>query len=235
MTVVDDAWVTGGEYVATPDGSAILTGDDEFLGLTSSDGQLDMTAATGYAAIPETAFLTNDTDALLTIGEDEFLVVTANSGVFQINRPGAVHFTIDATVWFSSFSIIGERYLVGMAATANTGWAFTQNTDQLRFIYSTDGVNILTTVAIPTISAVTPLNAPVKIRVDYNGVNIRCYTNGAMTGKTAHTERFYPSTAGLTLGARSDLLLGSKWQGKLDDVKIIKGEALTASDAGYVP
>lgn len=156
-------------------------------------------------------------------------------GIQNLNVAAAIPFTVDFTLWLSSYSLSSTRYVIGQYDATNNqrAWAVTQNGDQLRVIWSTNGTGFTTLVAITTLSAIVPLNTATNMRIDYDGANVRFYVNGVMTAKAALAARFFASTAPLALGIRSDLAAGTEWQGRLDDVRIIRGKALTASDAGY--
>lgn len=169
---------------------------------------LDLTGGTGYVTFP---------------------------GVQNINTTALVPFTIDLKVAFSSFALSSTRYVIGQYDSTNNqrAWAITQNTDQLRFIYSSNGTGFSTLTCISSLSNTFTVNDFVSIRIDYDGTTIRFYANGDMFASAAYASRFFSSNAPLAFGVRSDLAAGSEWQGRIDDVRIIRGIALTASDAGY--
>lgn len=152
---------------------------------------------------------------------------------------GSGTFTFECWVRFNSLSSTedgnGFASQYSSSAAANRSWGFKRDSssNELQFIYSTNG-SAITTIAY----AWTPSTGVwYHVAVDRDGSNdVRLYVDGVMLGKTnIGGATLFNSTNPLEIG-RLNTTSGARafMDGWLDEIRFTVGVARYASDSGYI-
>lgn len=170
--------------------------------------------------------------ALLLDGTGDY-VTFPDSADWRLVSTAGENFTLDIfAVFTTSTPPATTQSLAGhWNSTGNQRcWLLTANSNgSIVFFWSTDGTSTSFT-NLMLINNIFP-GSRYAFRIDYDGTNIRTYVNGTMTTKVPFSSTFFNSTAPLSFGAAGGGT--SFWPGTIDEVRITKGVARTASDAGY--
>lgn len=195
--------------------------------------------AIGNAQI-DTAQKKFGTASLLLDGTGD-VVTVANSADFQF---GSGQFTVELFARLS-FILSGgsqSRFLAALYETdSQRSWAMRAVTDlsgnaRISFIYSTNGTSGTPhdfDIAAPEVWQTGVWH---HIAMDRDASNVwRIYVDGVMAGKVTISSTLHASTGKLSIG---DFLTGgapggTAWQGWIDEIRITKGVARYASDAGF--
>ncbi|TGR05406.1 LamG domain-containing protein [Mesorhizobium sp. M4B.F.Ca.ET.190.01.1.1] len=156
-------------------------------------------------------------------------VTAADSADWDLSDANGDQFTIE--MWIRATVGNTTQYLISSTGSVgNWGWWFSFNDSKLRFLYSPNGTTPTTTVsyASPNMS----LNAWHHVAVDKDATGkIRLYVDGAMVGSdTPANSAFFNTTAVLSIGSAAS---ASYFNGWIDELRITKGVARYANDAGY--
>jgi hypothetical protein len=150
---------------------------------------------------------------------------------------GSGQFTIECFIRYNSAptgSGNGDKF-AAVWAVNNQQWAFGRpdgSASELNFIISTTGVNTIT--VLTTSGAGLTTNAWYHVAVDRDASNdYRIYVDGVMRGKANNATAIVDQPEGLAIGAESGG--GRVIDGWIDEVRITKGVARYASDAGFTP
>lgn len=143
---------------------------------------------------------------------------------------GAGLFTVECFVR-PAVTSSGTQFIVGVwgATVPNFGWILSKNNTGLNFNVSTTGSDNLAILAGGTQQNVVAWHA---VCVDYDGSKYRLYEDGVMVASSATPRNIFASGQALTIGSNT----GSSafwYNGNIDELRITKGVARYASDAGY--
>lgn len=143
---------------------------------------------------------------------------------------GSGDFTIE--LWFNANSIAANQTLIAQyAAAPNRGWQLIHNAgatpDLLQFAISTTGSNNSNLLSIAW--APTP-GTWHHVCAERSGSAWRLYADGVMLQNVTSTSVIFDSAASLTIGQAQGI---NSVNGYLDEIRITKGVARYASDAGY--
>ena len=141
---------------------------------------------------------------------------------------GSGQFTIET--WLRLNSTGASRVIIGMVQAGLYSWfLWFDGSGNLAWTISTDGssfVNDITYIWSPSLATWY------HVAVDYNGSKYRMYVNGTMVGSSTTLRTIYNSSDYLALGCNT-IGSGLFLDGWLDEVRITKGFARYASDAGF--
>jgi hypothetical protein len=141
---------------------------------------------------------------------------------------GAGLFTIECRIWTTTVAA-GDGFIVAQwNSTGNLAWVLYRNGAALNWNVSTTGSDNLNDLAGGTLST----NTWTAVCVDYNGTKYRLYVNGAMVASSATARTIFNSGNLLAIGGNS-VDTNFFFSGNIDELRITKGVARYASDAGY--
>jgi hypothetical protein len=145
---------------------------------------------------------------------------------------GSNPWTVEAWIKFNTIQATFEYIVAHYDINAQRSWALLKNGSLIQIALSSDG-GAATTLASADWSPST--GVWYHVAADYDGTSYRTYVDGAMKGKTT-TAAIAPfdSPAELTLcTALSNGAVNGGYDGWMDEVRITRGLARYASDAGY--
>jgi hypothetical protein len=141
---------------------------------------------------------------------------------------GSSPFTVEC--WLYTTTITGTHFIVGQWNVAgDLGWIFSLGSAALGLSISTTGSdNIAQLSSSINISANTWYHAA----IDFDGTKYRLYVNGVMGASNTTLRTIHDSPDQLSVGMNQ---VGSAfwWNGYIDELRITKGVARYASDAGF--
>lgn len=145
---------------------------------------------------------------------------------------GAGNWTIETFVNYTNAPGVGDQGIMGQwrASGANRSWLLLRSGGNLSLLLSTTGSN--------TISSASAAWAPTTgvdyhVAADFDGTAYRIYVDGVMLAKEVAAHGALADIAiPMTLGAWDS---GGGIEGSMDECRIVKGEAVYASDAGFTP
>lgn len=141
---------------------------------------------------------------------------------------GSGDFTIDHHVRFDALSNQG---IVGQASSGQISWAtsYKHSGTELRFTYSTNG----TAQTHVTESWTPSVSVWYHLTFLRSGNNLRLYVDGTQLGSDTDLTgvTFHASTAQLVIGD-NDASIGGAFNGRLDEIRIRKGTAITPPSGG---
>ncbi|HWW56368.1 MAG TPA: LamG domain-containing protein [Sphingopyxis sp.] len=147
---------------------------------------------------------------------------------------GTGPFTVE--LWHRPDAITGVRQLIGQnqdlnAGAVNASWALYEFNGVIQFAFHDAGLNDWRTVSGGSASVLSTWVHTLVDR-DLDG-KIRVYRDGVMVGSYAYTGALRQVATALAIGAAAD---GSAdYLGYMDEIRIMKGRAACASDAGFTP
>lgn len=178
-----------------------------------------------------TAVGTAQTDTAVTIFGEPTLLLDGGGSV-SIPDSDDWHFgTGDFTIELFHNKSISDAgcYIAQFGASGTRGWVFEQAASALQFLGSANGSSFTNIVSTSPYSS--PLNQTVHLVAERSGNTFRLYQNGTMLVKATNTINLVNTASILEIGA---YLNGStRMEAALLDVRITKGVARYASDAGY--
>lgn len=137
-------------------------------------------------------------------------------------------FTVD--FWYRRAVSGGIRHIIGERLSgSNVAWAVTTlNNNSIEVLLTIDG-----TTGIYLNSTSTPaINVWHHVAIDRDATGeCRLYINGVMEDSAHFDDVIFTKRVGISLGGQLDL--GASFSGQLDEVRIVKGAAMYASDAGF--
>ena len=161
--------------------------------------------------------------------------VLANGTVTQVSFPDHIDYSLSnvpftVECWIRPLAVSGGavHFIVGQwHATPNLGWSFNQLDTVLRFSVSTTGSDNIVQMSGGTLSA----NTWHAVCAEFDGTKYRLYINGVMVGSSTTLRTISNSTLKLSIGSTDSL--GFIFNGNIDELRLTKGVARYASDAGY--
>jgi hypothetical protein len=152
----------------------------------------------------------------------------ANSADWQF---GSGNFTIEGWVYPVN-DVGGTGTVISLWQPGQLSWLlFTAITGDHKFHWSTStngsAVNADITGATTIVTSTW-----YHLAIDFDGSKYRLYLNGVMDGSFSTPRTLFASTAALTMGT-SNGASGNQLAGNLDEMRITKGIARYASDAGF--
>jgi len=143
---------------------------------------------------------------------------------------GSGKFTVEC--WYYANALGSKQALVAQfAGLAVFGWIFMlDNTNKLTWYVSTTGADLFTDlVQSSTFTSGTWHHCA----VDFDGTKYRLYYDGVMVASSTTLRNIY--NPGYAVSVGNDVALGNNYpmNGYLDEVRITKGVAQYASDAGF--
>lgn len=148
---------------------------------------------------------------------------------------GSGSFTIECWIRFDVANTTTLQYFLAQydLGTGQRSWAFSYQAGQLSLYRSADGTTITSLVG-GTWAYTT--NTWYHVAVDWDGTKLRLYVDGALVGSSTTAVTLFDSSAALTVGTSlNNGALNTNFQGYLDEIRITKGVARYASDAGFTP
>ena len=141
---------------------------------------------------------------------------------------GGGQFTVE--FWANFLNPISTtEFLIGQWQSAgNLGWEIWANNSQLAWSTSTTGSDNNADI---TASTTLSINTWYHVCVDFDGSKYRLYQNGVMVGSFATPRTIFNSSLHLTIGSND--VGGFFFSGFMDELRITKGVARYASDAGF--
>ena len=136
-------------------------------------------------------------------------------------------FTIE--MWIYPTNITGPGYLVAQFQTS-LSWAFFVQSGHLDWATSTDGSAINNDI---NAAGTIVLNTWHHVCIDFDVSKYRAYVNGVMGGSFTTVRALFNSTAPLVISSYSTALNFNSFEGWIDELRITKGVARYASDAGF--
>jgi len=140
---------------------------------------------------------------------------------------GTGQFTVET--WIYPTSVASNLYdiVAKWNAPGQFGWRLYQDTAGLKWDVSTDGSNSFTDLAGGTLT----VNTWFHVAVDYDGIKYRLYVNGVMVSSSTTARNIANPNIILTVGAGP--ISQYVFSGDIDELRITKGFARYASDAGF--
>jgi hypothetical protein len=134
-------------------------------------------------------------------------------------------FTIECRLQHNTAGLV---YVIGQwDASPNNGWIIYLNTAVLTFNLSTTGSDNIIQITGPALTT----NTWYAVALDFDGTKYRLYVNGAMVASSVTLRTIFNSPLNLAMGSSSS---GANYLvGYIDELRITKGVARYASDAGY--
>jgi hypothetical protein len=164
-------------------------------------------------------------------GTTNAVITFPNNADWQL---GSGLFTIE--MWVSCDSSIGGfgGYLAALwGASGNFSWVLCIQGQKLTWVISTDGTTTHADIGgFSSIPFGTPGGPWTHVAIDFDGSKYRSYINGTMDASFTTPRTLFNSTAPLSIGNNyngSNGLFG----GFIDELRITKGVARYASDAGF--
>jgi hypothetical protein len=158
-------------------------------------------------------------------------ITTPDSIRWQLGSTNAAPWTVECWVRFNTLA--GDQSLVSQWVSGQLAWHVRKNitTNEIQFAWSTTGSDNFTVI---TSSAGLSVNTWYHVAVDKDATGkIRVYVGGTMRGSsTPANSAINNSSAVLTIGGESGGTLRGV-NGWLDEVRITKGMARYANDAGF--
>lgn len=157
-------------------------------------------------------------------GNNDLVAIAPGDGLLFGNGK----FTVD--LWVRRTTSSGVRHLIGERYSgSNIGWAITLLTgNNIEVIMTTDG----TTGIVITGATAIALNTWTHVAIDRDETGkVRLYINGVLDGNATFASSVYTQNHGVCIGCQFDL--GGDFTGQLDEIRIVKGAAYYASDAGF--
>lgn len=157
-------------------------------------------------------------------GNNDMVTVAPGEGLLFGDGPFTVDFWVRRTTASGIRHLVGERY-----SGTNLGWAIT--------LLTGNTIEVLMTPDGSTRSAITgainvPINTWTHIAVDRDILGkVRLYVNGVLDGSMTFNSAIYTQRQGVCIGAQFDL--GGDFTGQIDELRIVKGEAVYGDDAGF--
>lgn len=145
---------------------------------------------------------------------------------------GTNPFTLEFWVYFTAAPTGTSVHLLGHYDTAGQrSWSLNLESGALRLSLSSDG----STLTPKASAAWAPsINTWYHVAADFDGTNYRTYVNGVMNGKTGTPLSLHNSTAPVSVScALTSGASNGTFSGYMDEVRITKGVARYASDAGF--
>lgn len=215
--------------------------------LAGFEGANGATAYTEESSFARAATLTGGptiTTATADLGASSLDIPGAGSATFPdsadfrlISTAGEA-FTLECSARFPTISSAADQFIINQwdTGTASRAWALYvgSSANALRFQYSTDGVGGTNVDLIPAWATSGIAGKWYKLCVESDGTTLRFYVDGVMVASRAAPAFFFDCITPLAIGGRSNTL-GSRMTGQIDEVRITKGVARYASDAGYTP
>jgi hypothetical protein len=205
----------------------LLMGFEGANGSTGAPGMTDESpAASGTAVVnPGSTISTSQFKfGSSSLNQDGTSQIHLSNSNFQF---AASQFTVEC--WVNFTSTTGQQFFVGLWQVAgNLGWVFNYNASLLAWNWSTTGSdnNAVTGTWSPT------TGVWYNIAADYDGTKTRLYVNGVMTGSVVGSHTIAASGNNLSIGA-NNLDNNFHFNGFIDELRITKGVARYASDAGF--
>lgn len=141
-------------------------------------------------------------------------------------------FTIEAWVRFNNTTGFQAVCSHWTATGPDQSWVFDKNSShELRFAYSTDGSSTVEVKGTWGPSTGTWYH----VAADKSGGTLRIYADGTMIAKATSVPSFHNSATGLRIGTAGGTAFGevNDFNGWIDELRITRGVARYASDAGY--
>jgi hypothetical protein len=137
-------------------------------------------------------------------------------------------FTIEMWI-YPTGSLTGPEYLIGQYQVS-LSWTFFIQTGSLNWATSTDGSTFNNDI---NSAGAVVLNTWQHVCIDFDGAKYRVYINGTMVGSFTTVRALFNSTSKLTISSYSTALNFDSFEGYIDELRITKGVARYASDAGF--
>ena len=159
------------------------------------------------------------------------------SADWVLSSANSDEFTVEAWVRWNTLAT-GQAVLSNSGFGASVGWLLWTDpvtSTELNFTFSPDGT-VGAEVVTATSGAGLTTGTWIAVAADKDATGkIRVYVNGVMKGSsTPGASAFFNTVPSLTgLGILSVYPFGSRLDGWIDEVRITKGKAWYASDAGY--
>lgn len=136
---------------------------------------------------------------------------------------GAGQFTVEAWAYFTVAPSGTQAVVTQWNVSTNLGWFLGLNAGSLTFFYSTTGTD---TPAVSGAFAPT-LNTWIHLAADRDASNVlRVYADGVVKASATVSATFFASTSTPNIG--NDPVATRKFPGKLDEVRVVKGQAMYA-------
>jgi hypothetical protein len=204
-----------------------------FEGINGSTGAPGMNdespAAHGTATVLSTSTITT---AQAKFGASSLNIPTrgisfANSADWQF---GSGHFTIEG--WVYPINDGGAGTIISLWQPGQLSWLiYTAMVGDQKFHWSTSTNG--SAVNADIVGATTIVTSTwYHLAVDFDGSKYRLYLNGVMDGSFSTPRTLFSSTAILTMG-NSNGATSNPFTGNLDEMRITKGVARYANDAGF--
>jgi hypothetical protein len=147
---------------------------------------------------------------------------------------GSSPYTVECWVYFTTSPAANISHLFGQLDTATSrSWALSVVNGVLTHYRSADGStnpNNVTGAWAPS------LNTWYHLAADFDGTKARIYAGGVMKGSSTTAVTLFNATCPLAVGSiLTSGAANSDFDGYLDEVRITKGVARYASDAGFTP
>jgi hypothetical protein len=229
------AGVGGGGAVTDPNFSSVklLMGFEGANGSQTSPGMDDQSSAAHgtatthglTAAISTAQAKFGSSSVVLTGTGNQDLIRFADSADWHL---GSGNFTIECFI--RPVSLSGSQFLITQWGSTNLSWALWLSGDQLSWNVSTNGSDNNFDMTSP--SSLLTTGAWHHVCVDYNGTKYRMYINGAMVASSTTARTIFTGTSNLSIGGNFETLQFF-YNGYIDELRVTKGVARYASDAGF--
>lgn len=164
------------------------------------------------------------TASLLLDGTGDWVSVPNHADFLFEDGP----FTVDL---FFRRAAVNTSQLCGVFGTS-TCWRILVSSDNLLFQYSVNGSDILTPISASPGTIGTGTWFHVAADRNESGL-LRLYADGVMLGSDTVTADFFDGTNDFIMGASSTG--ANRFNGHIDEVRVIKGLALYDDDGGFTP